>query len=117
MLETHGIRFYFSMTITMQIICSKNEATERDHMDDGDDCSQLVNCQTKKFPLQAWTGTEGFRRLRLPYFKTFGHSAHKGGKVVSPTHRLPLPAENIPGTYVRSRVDPRAIMRPEGLCQ
>jgi len=27
------------------------------------------------------------------------HSAHKGGKVVSPTHRPPLPPGNIPGTH------------------
>ena len=27
------------------------------------------------------------------------HSAHEGGKVVSPTHRPPLPPGNIPGTY------------------
>jgi len=26
-------------------------------------------------------------------------SAHEGGKVVSPTHRPPLPQENIPGTH------------------
>ena len=26
----------------------------------------------KTIPLQAWTGPEGFRRLRLPDFKTFG---------------------------------------------
>jgi hypothetical protein len=35
-------------------------------------------------PLQAWTGPEGSRRLRLPDFKK---SAHEGGKVVSPKHR------------------------------
>jgi len=28
-----------------------------------------------------------------------GQLAHEGGKVVSPTHRLPLPAGNIPGTH------------------
>ena len=44
MSETHGIRYYFSMKITMQIICSKNEAMKRDHMDDGDDFSQFVRC-------------------------------------------------------------------------
>jgi hypothetical protein len=27
------------------------------------------------------------------------HSAHEGGEVVSPTHRLPLPPGNIPGTH------------------
>jgi hypothetical protein len=26
----------------------------------------------KAIPLQAWTGPEGFRRLRLPYFKIVG---------------------------------------------
>jgi len=26
----------------------------------------------KAIPLQAWTGPEGFRRLRLPDFKTVG---------------------------------------------
>jgi hypothetical protein len=26
----------------------------------------------KAIPLQAWTGPEGFRRVRLPDFKTFG---------------------------------------------
>jgi len=26
----------------------------------------------KAFPLQAWGGPEGFRRLRLPDFKTIG---------------------------------------------
>ena len=26
----------------------------------------------KSIPLQAWTGPEGFRRLRLPDFKTIG---------------------------------------------
>jgi hypothetical protein len=45
----------------------------------------------KAIPLWAWTGPEGSKRLRLPDFKT-------GGKVVSPTHWLPLPPGNIPGT-------------------
>jgi hypothetical protein len=39
----------------------------------------------KAIPLQALTGHEGSRRLRLPDFKTM---AHEGSKVVSPTHRL-----------------------------
>jgi len=42
----------------------------------------------KAIPLQAWTGPEGSRRLKLPYFMTI---AHEGGKVVSPTRRPPLP--------------------------
>jgi hypothetical protein len=46
-------------------------------------------------------------------------SAHGGGKVVSPIHQLPLPSGNIPGTHFCKRLSrsPRAIVRPEGLCQ
>jgi hypothetical protein len=31
-------------------------------------------------------------------FQISRHSTHEGGKVVSPTHRPPLPPGNIPGT-------------------
>jgi len=42
-------------------------------------------------------------------------SAHEGGKVVSPTHRPPLPQEIFLALLsVRGWVDPRAIVRPEG---
>jgi hypothetical protein len=45
-------------------------------------------------------------------------SAHEGGKVVSPTHRPPLPPWDIPGTHLCfSLSHPRSIVRPEGLCQ
>jgi len=54
----------------------------------------IYNYKGKAIPLQAWTGPEGSRNLRLPDFKT-----HEGGKVVSPTHRPPLPPGNIPGTH------------------
>ena len=48
----------------------------------------------KAIPVQPWTGPEGARNLRLP------QSANEGGKVVSPTHRPPLPPPgNIPGTH------------------
>ena len=41
-----------------------------------------------------------------------------GGKVVSLTHRPLLPPENTPGIIpVGGWVDPRAIVRSEGLCQ
>jgi hypothetical protein len=36
-------------------------------------------------------------------------SAHEGGKVISPTHRPPLPPRNIPGTHFCSRLS-----RPQG---
>jgi hypothetical protein len=50
----------------------------------------------KAIPLQARTGPEGPRRLRLQISR---HSVHEGGKVVSPTHRPPLPPGDIPGTH------------------
>jgi len=50
----------------------------------------------KSVPLQAWTGPERFRKLRLPDFVT---TAQDGGKVVSLTYRPPLPPGNTPGTH------------------
>ena len=52
----------------------------------------------KAVPLQAWSGPEGCRKLRFPDFMTM---AQDGGKVVSFTHRPPLPPGNIPGTHFR----------------
>jgi hypothetical protein len=49
----------------------------------------------KAGPLQAWSGTEGSRKLRFPDFMT----TQDGGKVVSLTHRSPLPAGDKPGTH------------------
>ena len=57
---------------------------------------RLAAAYCKAIPLQAWTAPEGSRRLRFPDFK---QSAHEGGKVVSPTHRPPLPPGNIPGAH------------------
>jgi hypothetical protein len=50
----------------------------------------------KAFPLQAWSGPEGSRRLRFPDFLT---TAQDGGKVISPMHRPHLPPGNTPGTH------------------
>jgi len=55
-----------------------------------------VKGKGKSVPLQAWTGPEGSRKLRLPDFVTTGQD---GGKVVSRTHRPPLPPGNTPGTH------------------
>jgi len=42
------------------------------------------------------SGPEGSRKLRFPDFMT---TAQDGGKVVSLTHRPPLPLGNTPGTH------------------
>jgi len=53
-------------------------------------------CKSKSAPLQALSGPEGSRKLRFPDFVT---TAQDGGKVVSFTHRPPLPQGNTPGTH------------------
>ena len=56
----------------------------------------FISGKGKAVPLQAWTGPEGPRKLRLPDFVT---TAQDGGKVVSLMHRPPLPPGNTPGTH------------------
>jgi len=56
----------------------------------------LLTVKGKAVPLQAWSGPEDSRRLRLPDFVT---TAHEGGKVVSLMHRPPLPPGKFPGTH------------------
>ena len=48
----------------------------------------------KSVPLQAWSGPEGSRKLRLPDFMI---TTQEGGKVVSLTHR-PGVAQRVPGS-------------------
>jgi len=50
----------------------------------------------KAVPLQDWSGPEGSTKLRFSDFMT---TAHDGGKVVSLTHRPPLPPGNASGTH------------------
>jgi len=47
----------------------------------------------KSVPLQAWSGPEGSRKLRFPDFMTM---AQDNGKVISLTHRPPLPPRKYP---------------------
>ena len=51
----------------------------------------------KSAPLQAWSGPEDSTKLRFPDFTT---TAHDGGKIVSLTHRPPLPPGNAPGNHL-----------------
>jgi hypothetical protein len=62
-------------------------------------CYVMINFRLKKgksVPLQTWSGPEGYRKLKFPDFMT---TARDGGKIVSPTHRPPLPPGNTPGTH------------------
>jgi len=58
--------------------------------------TNTVKLRGKAVPLQAWSGPEGSRKLSSPDFMT---TAQDGGKVVSLTHRPPLPPGNKRGTY------------------
>ena len=60
------------------------------------DTAWIILLKCKAVPLQAWSGTEGFRKLTFPDFMT---TAQDGDKVVSLTHRPPLPPGNTPGTH------------------
>ena len=55
-----------------------------------------LDIKGKAVPLQAWTGPEGSRKFRFPDYMI---TAQVGGKVVSLTHRPPLPPRNAPGTH------------------
>jgi len=50
----------------------------------------------KAVPLQVWSDPEVSKKLRFQDFMT---TAQDGGKVVSLTHRPPLPPRNTPGTH------------------
>ena len=58
--------------------------------------ARRITVKGKAVPLQAWSGPEGSRKLRLTDFVT---TAQDGGKVVSLTYRPTLLPGNIPGTH------------------
>jgi hypothetical protein len=58
--------------------------------------ASIFRIKGEAVPLQAWSGPEGFRKLRFPDFMTM---AQDGGKIVSLTHWLPLPPGNISATH------------------
>jgi hypothetical protein len=55
----------------------------------------VIKGKGKAVPLQAWSGPEVSTKLRFPDFMT----TRDCGKVVSLTHRPPLPPGNTPGTH------------------
>jgi hypothetical protein len=63
----------------------------------------VIQKKGKAFPLQACSGPDGSRKLRFPDFMT---TAQDGGRVVSLTHRPPLPTGNTPGIHFCWRLSP-----------
>jgi hypothetical protein len=62
----------------------------------GKDVTELIlKVKGKAVPLESWSDPEGSRKLRFLDYMT---AAQAGGKVVSLTHRLPLPPGNSSGT-------------------
>jgi len=59
-------------------------------------CVCVCKGKDKAVPLEAWSGPEGSRKLRIPDFMT---TTQDGGKVVSLTYWPPLPPGNTPGTH------------------
>jgi len=60
------------MTALLLLLCTMHiEAKECKDLD-STDIIQFAISGGKAIPLQAWTGPKGYRRLRLPDFKTIG---------------------------------------------
>jgi hypothetical protein len=76
--------------------------------------SSLQGKEGKAIPVTGLGCPQGCETSRLPHF--LDNRLTDGGEVVSLKHRPPFTPRKVPGTLsVRGSVDPRAIVRLEGL--
>ena len=101
--EVYGKRVAASAENSMSYLCCETQWTWRGILFETTGCRESVwnhrvikKKKSKAVPLQAWSGPDGSRKLRFPVLMT---TAQDGGKVVSLTHRPPLPPGNAPGTH------------------
>jgi hypothetical protein len=75
------------------------------------DCHKKVK-QSLYMPIRPW----GFQEVKTQILRQL---AHEGGRVVSPMYSLPLSPQEIFVVLISfvGWVDPKVIVRPEGLCQ